>query len=512
MRLRDRFNRNTRTQSTRTQRIGFAFFWFLVVCYGFFVASDANWNTESHLYPAFSAIDHRTLRIDAYHQRLGDKALWKGHYYSDKAPGLSLLAIPVYGSLRFAMPSQQGKAYEVYPHQRYAVPRSTMYIRYAITYILIILPSALFAVLYWLFLMRFVAPGWAIALAAVYALGTIAFAFSVRFYSHQLTAVLLFSAFMLIFIRVRRRPSDRRGLWAAFLAGILCGYAVISEYPTAVITLLLVAYLLAVAPDRLRSCGAFVVGLIPPAVLGLGYNLTAFGRPLATGYMYTHSSLYHNHAPAAVLGLTGLASYGLQWPTLDSLWQITFGAYRGLFLLSPVLLLCAPAFALMWRRRDLRAECSLCLAVTALYFLLDASHGAITDGWSGGSSVASRHLVPALPFMCFPLALGLAGKRFRVAFVGLGALSVAAMFVTVAGVGLFSMTDRNPIVHEMLPTFFSGNIQPNWGNMLGLTGFASLAVLVLLLSGLTARIAWLLRTKGLRVAVPRPLTPELDPT
>src|SRR5690349_353233 len=137
MRLRDRFNRQTRKPSTRTQRIGFAFFWLIVLSYAYFVASDANWNTESHLYPAFSVIDHGTLSIDAYQQRLGDKSLSRGHFYSDKAPGLALLAIPVYGVLRVAMPSQRGLPYEVYPHMRYAIPRSTVYIRYAVTYVLI---------------------------------------------------------------------------------------------------------------------------------------------------------------------------------------------------------------------------------------------------------------------------------------------------------------------------------------------------------------------------------------
>jgi hypothetical protein len=510
MRLRDRFNRKTRTPSTTTQRIGFAFFWLIVLSYAFFVASDANWNTESHLYPAFSAVDHHTLQIDAYRGRLGDISSWGGHYYSDKAPGLSLLAIPVYGALRVAMPSQKGQPYEAYPHLKYAIPRATVYLRYAITYVLIILPSAAFAVLFWLFAARFLARGWALLLAAVYALGTLAYPFSVRFYSHQLAAVLLFSAFMLIFLRVRRRLLDRNAVLAAATAGTLCGYSVISEYPTAVIAALILAYLATVASRRPYACAAYLAGMVPAAVLGLGYNLLAFGRPLATGYMYTHSALYQSHARATVLGLTGLASYGLQLPTPDSLWQITFGAYRGLFVVSPVLLLFAVAVPLTWRRRDLRVECVLCVAVVAAYFLLDASHGAITDGWSGGSSVASRHLVPALPFMCLPLAFGLSSRRFRLAFVALGSLSMAIMFMTVSSVGVFSMTDRNPLVHELVPTFFGGNIQPNWGNMLGLTGFGGLGVFALVAAVLTARIVWLLRETPAAVPFVDRLAPKLE--
>jgi hypothetical protein len=510
MRLKDRFDRKTRKPSTRTQRIGFAFFWLIVLSYAFFVASDANWNTESHLYPAFSAVDYHTLRIDAFQQRLGDKSLWQGHYYSDKAPGLSLLAIPVYAALRLVMPSQRGQHYEVYPEQKYAIPRATVYIRYALTYVLIILPSALFAVLFWLFLSRFVSSGWALALSAVYALGTIAYPFSVRFYSHQLTAVLLFSAFMLIYLRVRCRPANPGALTASAIAGLLCGYSVISEYPTAVIVALLLIYLAVIARNRVRFAAAFLAGLAPAAALGILYDLIAFGRPLATGYMYTHSALYQNHVRSGALGITGLAGYGLQWPTLDNFWQITFGAYRGIFVVSPVLLLLAAAVPRMWRRRDLRVELWICLAVVVAYLLMDASHGAIVNGWSGGTGVASRHIVPALPFMCYVLVFGLADPRFRMAFVALGAVSVAMMFITVAGAGLFSMTDHNPIANEMLPTFFSGNIQPNWGNMVGLTGFKSLALLCVAGAGLVSRIVWLFHTDRRHTPFAERLAPEIS--
>ena len=39
----------------------------------------------------------------------------------------------------------------------------------------------------------------------------------------------------------------------------------------------------------------------------------------------------------------------LSLPTLDGIWGITFSAYRGLFLLSPWLLLALPGFVIWWR-------------------------------------------------------------------------------------------------------------------------------------------------------------------
>src|SRR5437763_2520814 len=230
MRFRDRFDRSKRTKSTHTQRIGVAFFWMIVVSYAFFIETAANFNTESHLYPAFALVDHHTLRIDAYQTRLGDRARYHGHFYTDKAPGLSFLAVAPYAVLRMAFPNKKAEGYIPTGKVYYSIPRTTTYLRYAITYFLVILPSAIFAVLLWLFLSRFVSPAWALAITGVYALGTIAFVYSTWYFSHQITAMLLFSAFLLLFAHLRGREPSRRLFGLTALAGALAGYSIISEY------------------------------------------------------------------------------------------------------------------------------------------------------------------------------------------------------------------------------------------------------------------------------------------
>src|SRR5437588_1236568 len=186
-------------ERSRRERLGLAFFWLVVLAYGFFVPSILSWNTESHLYPAFAIVDHGTTRIDAYQQGLGDKSYWKGHYYTDKAPGLSFLAVPVYGAIRLAFPKAEVTGFKLYREIKnyYYIPDTVKYVRYAITYILISLPSAALAVLIWMFLMRLTGrTGSSLALAAVYALGTIAYVYSIWFFIDQLCAVLLLSAFL----------------------------------------------------------------------------------------------------------------------------------------------------------------------------------------------------------------------------------------------------------------------------------------------------------------------------
>ncbi|MBV9282798.1 MAG: hypothetical protein JOZ41_22205 [Chloroflexi bacterium] len=489
------------------ERIGLAFFWLIVLAYGFFVPDIPNWNTESHLYAAFSIVDRNTLNIDAYRSGLGDRSYWKGHYYSDKAPGLALLAVPIYAGLRtFLGVRGQGFLHFKQLGGQYYYARSMAFLRFGITYLVVSLPSAALAVLLWLFLLRLGAgTGWALLLAGVYALGTTAYVYSIWYYSHQACAVFLFAAFLLLFDRVRHKPSGRRPLLAAAAAGLLAGYSVICEYPTAAIVAFLAVYLLAVARDRKLTLTAFLAAMIPAASLNLAYNLIAFGQPFATGYMHLHSSAYHSDVHGGPLGLAGPAAYGIQAPTPTSFWQITFGLYRGIFPLCPVLLLFFAGAVFMWRRRDVRPEWWLCVGIVLVYFVIDASRGQDMNGWSGGASVASRHLVPMLPFMIVPIVFGLRDRLFRTCFLMLGAVSVALMFMVVSATYPFSYQDANPLGNEVFPNFFHGRIVLNWilvGNdTFGLAGVESLLPFVGLALCLVARIVWLLRIEPRAAAV-----------
>ncbi|HLJ68289.1 MAG TPA: hypothetical protein VKX16_13100, partial [Chloroflexota bacterium] len=247
-------------------------------------------------------------------------------------------------------------------------------------------------------------------------------------------------------------------------------------------------YVVAVTSGRLKAAFAYCLGAFPALGLMLFYDKLAFGNPFTTGYNHVNSELYHNTVAG---GLLGVALNSVKSPSLDSLWEITFGAYRGLFIVSPVLVLFFPAVVLMWRQRRLRAELLVCASVVVLYFLMDASRGVDQNGWSGGWSIASRHLTPVLPFMIVPMASGLRHRWFRMSFVPLAALSISLMFMAVVSVGTFSFADHNPVFNELLPHFLHGHVQLNWGYLIGLRGFPSLFPFFGLALVVVCRIVWL---------------------
>src|SRR5262249_24124008 len=146
-------------------------------------------------------VDRGALNIDPLAGYTGDVASAHGHFYSDKAPGLSLLAVPVYALLKYALLGGHPLA------TLYTLPetqRLDFLVRYLLALVYAGVPTAIVAVLLYRFLPRLgVGVRWSAALALTYGLGTIALPFAVRLFSHQLVAALIFAAFILLY-RVRR--------------------------------------------------------------------------------------------------------------------------------------------------------------------------------------------------------------------------------------------------------------------------------------------------------------------
>ena len=84
----------------------------LCLSYAYFYGAGG-WNQNSRFAMIRAILERHTLQIDAYQLHTGDRALWRGHYYSDKAPGASLLALA---------PALLGMQAGQMLHQRIAAP------------------------------------------------------------------------------------------------------------------------------------------------------------------------------------------------------------------------------------------------------------------------------------------------------------------------------------------------------------------------------------------------------
>lgn len=441
----------------------------------YFVPRGISWNADTHIFLTASIVDRGSLTIDPLARFTGDVAFAHGHYYADKAPGLSFAAVPLYALLKWTVLG--GHPYT----SLFAVPvaqRTDFFVRYLLTIALAAVPTGVLVALLYSFLARFELSSRArAAVALTYGLGTIARPFAGELFSHQLSALLVFSAFILLY-RARHGEVGER---AVALAGLLLGYAIITEYPVALIGLALGLYAWTI-PERGRRLAVWVaVGAGPCLLLGAIYNTLTFGGPLSVGYG-------HLAGPQTFRVGQAQGIFGVTYPHLDALWQTTFGPYRGVFLLCPVLLLAIPGFARLWRLRAWRAEVVTWLAIALAYALFTVSY----FEWDGGFSMGPRQFLPALPFIMPAVAATLLpGGRplWRRLFAPLAALSVVIVELATATSPLFDPKYGSPLTQWVLPHLRDGALDNNWGQLFHLPGLLQLLPLLLAL-GFAAYRHW----------------------
>lgn len=480
---------NLRAVLSTDRRTALVLFALTLLTYVYVFPRWADPNQDSRLKMVVAVVDDGTFQIDRYLGTTVDYAKVNGHYYSDKAPGVAFLGMPVYAALR-RLPGMDALTARL---ENSAAFQGTLRadgsgvnaqkVRFALAQVAIAavvgaFPSAVLVALLYLWLARLTESRWPrLAVALGYGLLTPAFAYANTLYGHQLAAALLFGAFF--WVSTARRPL---GVPALLALGVLLSYAVVTEYPVALVTGLLYLY----TAYRLYRLGQ-PLGLawvtLSAAVIAAGwmaYNNAIFGGPLNLGYEY--SELWQTQHQSGFMSLS--------LPTAEAAWGITFGLFRGLFVLAPWLLLAVPGFWLWARSGQDRLELAVALAaVLALYFFNTTS-----VMWWGGYAIGPRYVLPMLPFLALGAAWTFQAAASRIWLRALTALLLAWSFVATWALTLAEQafppdTLFNPLVEYALPNWLAGNVARNAGTLVGLRGPAGLLPLVALWV-LAAGAAW----------------------
>lgn len=412
----------------------------LLASYAYFWHSR-DWNTASRLMLSYALVDHGTVCIDGLDDQTGDKAWFRGRYYSDKLPGFSLLAAAPYGLARgsFALSPHPLKAGDLpYWKADYWATLGT---------------SGLLTALCGALLVRLAArlgcgPRQSALVGLTYGLATPAYVYATLAYGHQASAFALLGSFALLWEVEAPRPRLR-----VFVAGILAAYAAVIELQVGPVSAVLGFYLLAQVVGggrRPGQLGEFAVGALLPTLLLLGYNQLAFGSPWDMGYFHHADPNFHRvHSAENPLGLRAFDwshARGLLW-----------GGYRGLFYYAPILLLALPGWVvLLVRRRTGVAVVSA--AVVAAVFLVNLSYPEWTGGWSTGP----RLLVPLLPFAMLPVAavLAVGGRLATAAAVVLALMGGVLMFLFQGVEARIPQFIADPLVEAVLPLWRGGSLPP----------------------------------------------------
>src|ERR1700677_1513270 len=324
--------RRERNLSVRRRRLALAEI-LLVGLASATVIQSFSWNQTSH-YDLTRTIYHGKTTIDQYQANTGDKAYYKGHWYSARAPGLALFSLPFYDALNLVNAESWTDAHVAPPDH----PGDEMI--YLIGLWGNVLPGLLLLVLVWRVAERY-EPRYGAATAGLLGLGTIVLPFSQMLFSHVFTTFLSFAAFWLM-LREREGPASPMLLG---LAGLAIGYPFSSEYPTFFAAIVLSLFLLS-RRDSLNPLGvlrrgsAYVAGGLVGIVPLLLYNHYAF-------HSWTH--LAYSDVPRQQQGF-----FGIDVPNLKVLATLLFDS-RGLLTISPILGLGALGTVLLYKRGN-RAE------------------------------------------------------------------------------------------------------------------------------------------------------------
>ena len=325
------------------------------------------------------AILHGHLTIEPCAGNTIDQASFGGHRYTDKAPGVSFVALPAAVAVRLRDPSRWVSEGDF---RLWAV-------RLFVTGIAFI--AATFVVGR---ISEGIVPGYGGAALVTYALGTLVSPLAISLFDHVLAGSLAFGAFALAW--------SRRFL----LAGLLAGTAAISNYPTALIGIVLALYVLL---SGVRPLVRFAIGAAPPLALLGAYDWAAFDSPFHLSYRYV-ANVYTSDQASGF--------FGIHLPTSHGLHLVLVGD-RGMLITFPVAVAAAAGLVLLGR--TYRTEAIVCGLAFGLLLLANCGY----FNPYGGISPGPRFLIPGLPF----LALGLAPafRRWWAATAALAAASIVAM-------------------------------------------------------------------------------------
>jgi hypothetical protein len=436
---------------------GLILFCVLFFCYTY-VHQRLGWNQNSRLALLHALVRCKSINIDAYHDKTGDKAVHNGHYFSDKPPGIAILALPAFvislailNFIDIAPDSPQGWA----------------------------LCSWMTTVGSVGVLTRMVSQREALVGTLAVFLGATPFPYATMLFSHAAVIGLLCIALWAIIddpfasrirykgqLRLSKGPNllkecstelRRKLIKRQVLAGLCCGLAISSEC-TAAIAATGVLLLGAIRSPKRALLASF--GLVPPLLLIPGYNYLCFGNPFSFGYQHLALEQFSGMNE----GLFGITFP----PKLSSAYLLLFSPDRGLFFWTPFFLMALLGFKSLLER---------CPNVFLACAFVIVAHLVAVCGYylpNGGWALGPRHLAPTVPFFTIAAVFALR-SRFQ--------LGVTLGYYSILLTGLATLIDAMPPPAPFASYITSleiGDFAPNIGLSLGMSSFSSLFVLVLI--------------------------------
>ena len=321
-------------------------------------------NEYVRLYTARAIVESHSLHIDRYLGRpspasVSDVAYFRGHFYADKAVGMSLAAIPGVVIARIIAPSA-----------------SVLMQLFAARLFAVTIPALLAL---WFVLRRARSPIDGIVIAGLF-LGSVIFPQALGLTGHLPMTIAICAAAVLL-------ARDELPASRVAIAGLLPGAAILIDFTSGIAALGLLI-VVAAKTKSIRKIVTFAICCAAIASVQLAVNAICFDGPLDFAY-------HHEFNPADQANRAGTL-FGIGVPHLDATWGLTVGRMQGIFVHSPFLLFAIPgAWLALRRKRD--AIRIWAIAVCLAYFYLNCT----LPDWEGGWALGPRYLTLIYPLLAW---------------------------------------------------------------------------------------------------------------
>jgi len=447
----------------RTRLLLFALVWLSCVWFGSWALNP---NNATRIYAGMALVERGDARIDDYQALTIDKAEFGGHFYMDKAPGMTLLSLPA-----MAIADHVGPQLEYVPPTIYDANFEhymTVRLRLAVALVSAVITALAALAMHDLGLRLTGNASGALVASLGFALGTPVWGWSTTLFGHAPVAGLFVIAVWALW-----RAGEARRMRFAAIGGAALGLAVLIEFEAALAGSVIAIWgaLRLWRADRRAVAVAAAAGLVTLLVPFVIYNMIAFGTPFRLGY-------------SGVVGFVGMDQglFGLTNPKPMVLLKILVGMRRGLLWVAPVLV---PATGGLWLLGRKHRGLAIMLAAAALTVLLVNSAYVY---WDGGHSTGPRHSIPAIGLIAIGLAPFWASLKFaweRAVTVALLLVSMVINLMIAAANITTPDTYRFPLADPILTAWKAGALRTlpsdflGWSPIVGAGAYLTVALMLL---------------------------------
>jgi len=397
----------------------------------FFIDKCNNWNSVSRALPIMAYFEQGNFQLDKYHHLTGDISYINGHYYTDKAPMVTMLVFPFYKALvTFGLITRHNSEADLIPINILA---GILAGSVPFTLLLFMLMKAL------LHLKNRIPP---VVFVMLPLYGSFLYVFSGTFFSHLLAGMFI------LFAYTELKKSH------FFMAGISAGMAFATEFPLGIF-IPIWALIILWREKSFRKAVIFSLGTLPLLLFIFFYNYYFTGSPFTMLYKYEAIAGFAEEFNKAD------TIFGFGIPRPENIWDMLFGQYKEIyFYLYVLFLLCIHIYIALPDYRKWNVFKSYLIIPVVMFMILIVSK---SISWWGGWTYDPRYLIPACMIIVYEGLIFLSDKKFNIfIFYILSIFGLFCAWMAKATVVTGIPSDKlYPVFEYVATSFRNKNFNPN---------------------------------------------------